>query len=245
MIQKLANLPRYVSLQGHYIRGQLMDFAATIGRRNHVMDVGSSKFAPYRDLFDHEVYISIDRFEHADILGDAGALPIVSEQADLVLCTEVLEHLPDPLSALVEMGRVLIPGGFLVLTVPLIWGEHDYVDYQRWTESGLRRILETAGFEIQIIKRRGGIFTMLGCMLTQVPRQIFGTLGEQRSWLSRIMYVSCWLVTVPIPWILAPLDHLDRTKAFTVGYSVLCRKRWCSGCTGMGEKNLIARYGCG
>ena len=220
MIQELADLSRYVSFQGHYIHRQLVDFAAAIGRCDCIVDVGSGRLSPYRDLFDHEVYVSIDRFEHADVLGDAEALPFTSERADLVLCTEVLEHLPDPTSALTEMNRVLVAGGFLALTAPLIWGEHDYVDYQRWTEAGLRRMLQSAGFEIQIIKRRGGIFTMLGCMITQIPRQVCGTLQEQQNLLSKAMYVSSWLITVPIPWFLALFDGLDQKKAFTVGYTI-------------------------
>lgn len=195
MIQKFVNLPRRVSFPRYVIHRQLASFATAIGRCNCVVDVGSGELAPYKNLFDHKVYIGIDRFERADVVSDAEALPLTSGKADSILCTEVLEHLPEPHHALVEMRRVLAPSGFLVLTVPLIWGEHDYVDYQRWTEAGLRRILQSAGFEIQIIKRRGGIFTMLGCMITQVPRQVFGTLGEQRNWLLKIMYVACLLAS--------------------------------------------------
>jgi SAM-dependent methyltransferase len=224
MIQKLANLPRCVSFPRYIIRRQLASLATTIGRCDCMVDVGSGRASSYKDLFDHKVYIGMDRFEYADVIGDAEVLPLISGKVDLILCTEVLEHLPEPHRALAEMRRVLVPGGFLIVTVPLIWGEHDYVDYQRWTEAGLRRILQSAGFEIQALKRRGGIFTMLGCMITQVPHQVFGALSDQRNWLLRVLYVSCWLITVPIPWVFAPLDRLDRTKAFTVGYSVLCRK---------------------
>lgn len=225
VIRKLADFSRRVSFQGHCIRQQLSDCAAAVGRCDCIVDVGSGEFAPFKSLFDHKTYVGIDRFESADVTGDAGALPIASEKADLILCTEVLEHLPEPRHALAEMRRVLAPGGVLILTTPLIWGEHDHVDYQRWTEAGLRRILQSVGFEVQVIRRRGGIFTMLGCVITQVPHQVFGTLSDQRSWLQRVMYVSWWLITAPIPWILGPLDHFDRTWAFTVGYSALCRKR--------------------
>jgi SAM-dependent methyltransferase len=225
MMKEPTDLSRQVSFQGHSIRKHLTGFAAAAGRCNCLMDVGSGRLTPYRGLFDWNIYVSIDRFERADVQGDAESLPIASEKADFILCTEVLEHLPQPLCALAEMNRVLTPRGFLVLTAPQIWGEHDYVDYQRWTEAGLRRILNSAGFEVQAIKRRGGIFTMLGCMVTQIPHQVFGTLSEQRNWLLRVVYIVCWLIVAPIPWILAPLDFLDRTKAFTVGYSVLCQKR--------------------
>jgi SAM-dependent methyltransferase len=190
-----------------------------------MVDVGCGESTPYRALFDHRVYVGVDQFEYAGVQGNAESLPVASERADLVLCTEVLEHLPNPECALAEMYRVLTSDGFLVVTVPLIWGEHSYVDYQRWTESGLRMMLRSVGFQVLAVRRRGGVFGMLGSMVTQVPHQVFGRLDEQPNWLLKVLYVCSWLFTVPIPWILASLDGLDRDKAFTVGYSVLCQKR--------------------
>ncbi len=226
MIRKLAELSRHVSFAHYTIRRHVGDFAATVGRRHCIVDVGSGMTAPYRDLFDYGdgVYVSVDYFERADVQADAETLPFTSNQADLVLCTEVLEHLPEPRRALAEMNRVLVPNGYLVLTVPLLWGEHHGVDYYRWTEAGLRKILQRAGFEIVILKRRGGIFSMLGCFITRVPTQVFGQLKDQRCWLVKAVYVFCWLLTIPIPWLLALFDRLDQDRSFVVGYSVLCQK---------------------
>jgi SAM-dependent methyltransferase len=41
------------------------------------------------------------------------------ERFDLVLCTEVLEHVPDPVQAMKKIESLLSPGGYLILTVPL------------------------------------------------------------------------------------------------------------------------------
>ena len=49
--------------------------------------------------------------------GSLTAIPIASHSADVVVCTEVLEHVPDDVCAVSEMARVLKPGGFLVLSV--------------------------------------------------------------------------------------------------------------------------------
>ena len=54
----------------------------------------------------------------ARVIGDAGALPFPAESFDAAICTEVLEHLFDPLGALEEIGRILRPGGKVVVTVP-------------------------------------------------------------------------------------------------------------------------------
>lgn len=48
-------------------------------------------------------------------------LPLREELFDLVLCTEVLEHLRDPARGLQEINRVLRPGKILLVTVPWLW----------------------------------------------------------------------------------------------------------------------------
>lgn len=52
------------------------------------------------------------------------ALPVTSDSLDVVICTEVLEHLmPDSMEAgLREIRRILVPGGVLIGTVP--WREN-------------------------------------------------------------------------------------------------------------------------
>lgn len=49
---------------------------------------------------------------------DAEALPLQSNSFSTVLCTEVLEHLPNPELAVAEIERVLVPGGVLIGSVP-------------------------------------------------------------------------------------------------------------------------------
>jgi len=51
--------------------------------------------------------------------GSIAELPFKDRSFDLVIASEVVEHLPDVEKAFSEMTRVLAPGGFLALTVPL------------------------------------------------------------------------------------------------------------------------------
>jgi ubiquinone/menaquinone biosynthesis C-methylase UbiE len=61
---------------------------------------------------------------HRVVQGDVEAMPFEAGAFGTVLCTEVIEHIPDPSAALSEFRRVLQPGGVLVGSVParsLIW----------------------------------------------------------------------------------------------------------------------------
>ncbi|HUX05544.1 MAG TPA: methyltransferase domain-containing protein [Acidimicrobiales bacterium] len=52
------------------------------------------------------------------VQGDALHLPFSDAAFDRVICSEVLEHIPDDVSAMRELARVLRPGGTLAVTVP-------------------------------------------------------------------------------------------------------------------------------
>ncbi len=55
---------------------------------------------------------------HTVVQGDVEALPFADASFGTVLCTEVIEHIPDPTAALAEYDRVLQPGGVLIGSVP-------------------------------------------------------------------------------------------------------------------------------
>ncbi len=226
MLSKKANrfIARYLRLTRFQIRRELERFSAAIGESDRTLDIGSGTDKPYADLFRSGGWFGIDLYEPSDIRGDISSLPIASESADLVICTEVLEHIPEPGQVLQEARRVLRTGRYLILTVPLLWGEHDHVDYQRWTRAGLKRLLDQNRLDILTIEPRGGLFSAIGCLISQIPLQVFGRYDEIGNWFLRLVYVAAAVLVLPVPWLCSLLDFLDRRRHFAVGYCVLCRK---------------------
>lgn len=67
-------------------------------------------------------WINLDRVagEGADIVAELGmeSIPLATGSVDCVFASHVLEHIPDIISAMREIHRVLTPGGYLVAAVP-------------------------------------------------------------------------------------------------------------------------------
>lgn len=119
------------------------------------LDVGCGQ-KPYKLLFDHKRYIGleIDSPENrlnkkADFFYDGKVFPFGDSEFDAVIVNQVLEHVFEPEDFLSEVKRVLKQDGFLLLTVPFTWDEHEQpLDFARYTSFGLKYLLEKCGFEI-------------------------------------------------------------------------------------------------
>lgn len=73
-----------------------------------------------------------------------------------VLCSEVLEHVARPWVALPKLRDLLRPGGVAIFTAPSCFPLHAFPDdFYRYSESGLRVLLEDAGF-VDIVTGSGG-----------------------------------------------------------------------------------------
>jgi SAM-dependent methyltransferase len=124
--------------------------------------------------------------ERRDACCFAEAIAIRSGCVDIVLATEVLEHVDDAVAAMKELFRVLRPGGYAVITVPFMYPTHEVpYDFRRFTYLGIQNIAAQAGFEIIDVSAKGGPIALtvhLGMMLSM--RLLSRSLGRyDGSWI--------------------------------------------------------------
>lgn len=122
-----------------------------------LVDLGCGSM-PYREIYEPLAghYIGVDLPENlgADLhISQSGQVPLDDASVDIVLSSQVLEHVPAPQVYLEEAYRLLKPGGLLFLSTHGYWMYHpDPTDFWRWTREGLRKEIEQAGFRIEHIR---------------------------------------------------------------------------------------------
>lgn len=135
------------------VRLRSLSRSLVIPENGRILDYGCADL-PYRGFFAGEVeYIGADLPGNPQAtleLNKDGTVPAEADSFDVVLSTQVLEHVDDPHIYLDECFRVLKPGGQLLLSTHGIFFYHpDPVDFWRWTCAGLRKEVCRPGFEIQ------------------------------------------------------------------------------------------------
>jgi ubiquinone/menaquinone biosynthesis C-methylase UbiE len=126
-----------------------------------------------------------------DIVSDILSIPEPNASFDAILCSEVLEHVPEPTRALDEFGRLLKPGGTLIITAPFasmvhMAPYHFSTGFSRfWYEYHLKRL----GFALVELSPNGDWFSYL----EQELRRLGPLERGQQRWSWPIAYASSLL----------------------------------------------------
>lgn len=99
-----------------------------------------------------------------DIVSDIVSIPRPDSSFDVILCSEVLEHIPDPLPALDEFARLLRPGGKLILTAPFSSNVHfaPYHFCTGFSKYWYLNHLPARGFRVLELSPNGDWYSLLG-----------------------------------------------------------------------------------
>jgi SAM-dependent methyltransferase len=129
-----------------------------------VLDIGAGRQEIRHYLKSSCQYISLDYYQTATewyqtrphIFGDGQALPIQGQCLDTILLLDVLEHIPRTDECIVDIRRVLKPGGRLIIHVPFLYPLHDVpYDFHRWTKFGLIELANRHDFQIEAVEGKG------------------------------------------------------------------------------------------
>jgi len=174
-----AATPRYVLKPDPHSSHSIILAWLGEGRGRRILDVGAADGFVSRKLTEHGWRVT--GIEGDPALAQAGApycermitanlnreVPEAQGPFDAILYGDVLEHLIDPLRALVELNRSLVPDGFVIVSVPniahvyirllLLLGRFDYLDrgildnthLRFFTARSLRTLLDDAGLVVE------------------------------------------------------------------------------------------------
>jgi len=141
-----------------------------------ILDAGAGE-SQFKKFCDHLKYIAQDFGQYSgegnvglqtgtwdnsklDIVSDILSIPLPDHSVDAIMCTEVLEHIPDPLGAIKEFGRLLKPEGYLLITAPFASLTHfaPYHFASGFSKYFYEKHLPDNGFEIVDLQLNGNFF---------------------------------------------------------------------------------------
>jgi SAM-dependent methyltransferase len=200
------------------------------GNENFILDAGAGE-CRFKEKLEYNRYVAIDAtygdpswdYSKIDVASSLDCLPFESDIFDIIICTQVLEHVREPQRVLDELSRILKRGGVVLISAPQGWGVHQAPhDYFRFTCYALSYLLEQAGFEQISIRPSSGYFGYLANRLTVFPKALFWQTKSRtlRILFSPLELVSYMLFVGILPLLLNAMDFLDHKKDYTLNYFV-------------------------
>jgi SAM-dependent methyltransferase len=200
--------------------------------RGPILDIGCGK-RPFQHYLGDMPYVGMDfsASYRPDVVAMAGDLPFAGESFATVFCTEVLEHVPEPMRVLNECHRVLEDDGILYLTAPMTWYLHyEPYDFYRYTKYGLKYLCGKAGFQVDRIERQGGLIMYLCVRFGEIlSKTIMHKLLAPMRWIGlRSAYRVRLAALLMIPYQLTSLAAIALFDRFSTrdarNWIVLARK---------------------
>jgi SAM-dependent methyltransferase len=167
------------------------------------------------DKFAHEnnfkVYsFDVDQEKKPDILGDLCTYDFLDKKFDVVVCSEVIEHLHSPHMGINNIYSILKSGGKLILSTPFIFPLHDRPhDYYRFTKYGLEYLLKN--FNRVEIRERNSYFEAIDVLWVRLIQ----AKSDNALILCRLLFPVIFYLKSPLSNLLSKIVKIDD---MTTGY---------------------------
>lgn len=168
-----------------------------------IYDIGCGD-KPFSDVLSGKVkeHIGVDIEDgfydkkHIDLIGSAYAVPVEDGVADVIISTQVIEHLERPQDALQEAARILKKDGLLLISFPFLYPIHaDPQDFTRFTEFAMEGHLKKHGFSIVEQTRIGGFWYIAGIYLHMYLKTFDRSFLKKFHIIRAVSYIVLWIMT--------------------------------------------------
>jgi len=217
------------SIRRYYVDEFYSAEVAKLKANSKILDLGGNKINK-RGRFNIEhyglnvLYANLSTAKQPDVQSDAALLPFASESFDVVICSELLEHVPEPPAILQEANRVLRKGGIVLICVPFLYQIHgDPYDFGRYTDYYWLKQLDKAGFTEIRIQKQGLFWSVVVDMLRAwlYDLQVGGKLRFRKA----AIYLVARARQLAVKWDAHDYNvHHPFHSSFTTGFGICAHK---------------------
>jgi SAM-dependent methyltransferase len=207
-----------------YLHRRLLRLLPQYGGR--VLDVGCGD-KPYRTWFGEvSEYVGLDVAPGPEVdvaINQGERWPLPNRYYDVLLSTQVIEHVDDLDFALEQMARVIKTGGVIILSFPFLFNLHGAPDdYRRFTHYGATKLLP--GYEILHLEPQGGIGSTLVILFLNWIDTVLSTNAMTRI-LKGVLLPFFIVLSFLLNLLGLALDGMDRTASFYSNVLLVARKQ--------------------
>jgi SAM-dependent methyltransferase len=198
-------------------RNLILELMKSFPRNSRILDIGCSGGvliesligAGYKNVYgidasSHSIDVCISRGIVNVLVEDASETTFTEKSFDVLLCSDVLEHIRDDEKAVREWSRILKDNGTVICFVPafnFLWTAHDTMNmhYRRYTETSLRDVFQGNGFHIT----RSSYWNTLLFPFFLALKLLIKDVGYKKSFLSagligsilrQVLFLENWLI---------------------------------------------------
>lgn len=194
-----------------------------------IMDFGCGDM-PYKALFCYGNYIGCDvkksghssKHKKADVYYDGHVLPFETEKFDIILSTQVFEHVEHLDEIFKELVRCLKNDGYFIITVPFCYELHEKpYDFRRFTRYGIEQLFNN--YSIELLEFRNGTdykttLSFLHCMYYDNAYR-----KKKSIWNFFMRYISS--IIINLRYICWKKNNMNEDDDLSINYFVIGKKK--------------------